>query len=124
MPGVIAVNAVNAETTETTSILSIQEKLKGLGETLLEQDGIAMIIITEDATWMAAEFNNFIWAAFTRTNPAKDIDGVDSYINNKHWGCKGPLIFDATIKKHHAPAVVKDNEVEKKVTELLSKYGY
>jgi len=118
MPGVIAVNEA------TASISSIQEKLKGLGENLLEKQGLAMIIITEDATWMAAEFNNFIWAAFTRTNPAKDIDGVDSYINNKHWGCKGPLIFDATIKKHHAPAVVKDTEVEKKVTELLSKYGY
>ena len=124
MPGVIAVNAVNTVNTETTSILTIQEKLKGLGENLLEKHGLAMIIITEDATWMAAEFNNFIWAAFTRTNPAKDMDGVDSYINNKHWGCKGPLIFDATIKKHHAPAVVKDNEVEKKVTAILSKYGY
>jgi 4-hydroxy-3-polyprenylbenzoate decarboxylase len=118
MPGVIAVNAAAA------SIHSIQEKLKGLGEALLEHDGVAMIIITEDATWMAAEFNNFVWAAFTRTNPSKDIEGVDSYINNKHWGCKGPLIFDATIKKHHAPAVVKDNEVEKKVTAILSKYGY
>ena len=118
MPGVIAVNAA------TTSISSIQEKLKGLGENLLEKEGVAMIIITEDATWMAAEFNNFIWATFTRTNPAKDIDGVDSYTINKHWGCKGPLILDATIKKHHAPAVVKDTEVEKKVTELLSKYGY
>ena len=118
MPGVIAVNAA------VVTIHSIQEKLKGLGETLLEQDGIAMIIITEDATWMAAEFNNFIWAAFTRTNPSKDMEGVDSYTNNKHWGCKGPLIFDATIKKHHAPAVVKDNEVEKKVTAILSKYGY
>ena len=118
MPGVIAVNAA------TATIHSIQEKLKGQGENLLEQDGIAMIIITEDATWMAAEFNNFIWAAFTRTNPSKDMEGVDSYINNKHWGCKGPLIFDATIKKHHAPAVVKDNELEKKVTAILSKYGY
>ena len=118
MPGVIAVNAA------TATIHSIQEKLKGQGETLLEQDGIAMIIITEDATWMAAEFNNFIWAAFTRTNPSKDIEGVDSYINNKHWGCKGPLIFDATIKKHHAPAVVKDNEVEKRVSAILSKYGF
>jgi 4-hydroxy-3-polyprenylbenzoate decarboxylase len=118
MPGVIAVNAA------VVTIHSIQEKLKGLGETLLEQDGIAMIIITEDATWMAAEFNNFIWAAFTRTNPSIDMEGVDSYTNNKHWGCKGPLIFDATIKKHHAPAVVKDNEVEKKVTAILSKYGY
>jgi 4-hydroxy-3-polyprenylbenzoate decarboxylase len=118
MPGVIAVNAGAA------TIHSIQEKLKGQGENLLEQDGIAMIIITEDASWMAAEFNNFIWAAFTRTNPSKDIEGVDSYINNKHWGCKGPLIFDATIKKHHAPAVVKDNEVEKKVSAILSKYGF
>jgi 4-hydroxy-3-polyprenylbenzoate decarboxylase len=118
MPGVIAVNAA------TATIHSIQEKLKGQGENLLEQDGIAMIIITEDATWMAAEFNNFIWAAFTRTNPSKDMEGVDSYINNKHWGCKGPLIFDATIKKHHAPAVVKDNEVEKKVSAILSKYGF
>ncbi|TRZ75348.1 MAG: UbiD family decarboxylase [Chitinophagaceae bacterium] len=118
MPGVIAVNAA------TTSIHSIQEKLMGKGEALLEQDGIAMIIITEDATWMAADFNNFIWAAFTRTNPSKDMEGVDSYINNKHWGCKGPLIFDATIKKHHAPAVVKDNEVEKKVSAILSKYGF
>jgi len=118
MPGVIAVNA------EAASINSVQEKLNGIGEDLLEKEGVAMIIITEDATWMAAEFNNFIWASFTRTNPAKDIDGVDSYINNKHWGCKGPLIMDATIKKHHAPAVVKDTEVDKKVTELLSKYGY
>ena len=124
MPGVIAVNAVNTVNTETTSILSIQEKLKGLGESLLEKEGVAMIIITEDATWMAADFNNFIWAAFTRTNPSKDMEGVDSYTNNKHWGCKGPIIFDATIKKHHAPAVVKDNEVEKKVTAILSKYGF
>ena len=118
MPGVIAVNAAS------TSIASIQEKLNGLGETLLEKEGVAMIIITEDASWMAAEFNNFIWAAFTRTNPSKDMEGVDSYTNNKHWGCKGPLIFDATIKKHHAPAVVKDNEVEKKVKAILSKYGF
>jgi 4-hydroxy-3-polyprenylbenzoate decarboxylase len=124
MPGVIAVNAVNALSAESTSINSIQDKLKGLGESLLEKEGVAMIIITEDAIWMAAEFTNFIWAAFTRTNPSKDIEGVDSYISNKHWGCKGPLIFDATIKKHHAPAVVKDTEVEKKVTAILSKYGF
>ncbi len=118
MPGVIALNA------NGISIASLQENLKGSGEMLLEKQGLTMIVITEDATWMAAEFNNFIWATFTRTNPAKDIDGLDSYTINKHWGCKGPLIFDATIKKHHAPAVVKDTEVEKKVTALLSKYGY
>ncbi len=118
MPGVIALNANNV------SIASLQEILKGSGEILLEKEGVAMLIITEDATWMAAEYNNFIWATFTRTNPAKDMEGVDSFISNKHWGCKGPLIFDATIKKHHSPAVVKDATVEKKVDTILAKYGY
>jgi len=118
MPGVIAINA------DKVSIVLLQEKLKGAGENLLEKEGVALLIITEDAFWMAQDFNNFIWATFTRTNPAKDIEGVDSYINNKHWGCKGPLILDATIKKHHAPAVVKDIEVEKRVDVILNKYGY
>ena len=40
MPGVIAVNAA------TTSISSIQEKLKGLGEDLLEKEGEASGIKT------------------------------------------------------------------------------
>ncbi len=118
MPGVIALDANNVSRT------SLQEKLKGSGEDLLEKEGVAMLIITEDAAWMASEFNNFIWATFTRTNPANDIEGVDSFIFNKHWGTKGPLILDATIKKHHAPAVVKDSAVEKKVDAILGKYGY
>ena len=118
MPGVIALNA------NAVSMQVIQDKLKGLGASLLETEGVAILIITEDANWMSAEFNNFIWATFTRTNPAKDMEGVDSFISNKHWGCKGPLIFDATIKKHHAPAVVKEVAVEKKVDTILEKYGY
>ncbi len=118
MPGVIALNA------NSVSIDLLQEKLKGAGENLLEKEGVALLIITEDASWMAQDFNNFIWATFTRTNPAKDIEGVDSYISNKHWGCKGPLILDATIKKHHAPAVIKDRDVEKRVDVILKKYGY
>ena len=118
MPGVIAVSA------EKETVYSIQEKLKGQGEDLLEKQGVTIIIITENPAWMAEDFNNFIWATFTRVNPANDIEGVDSGIQNKHWGCKGPLIFDATIKKHHAPAMEKNIEVEKRVTSLLKKYGY
>jgi hypothetical protein len=33
-------------------------------------------------------------------------------------------MIDATIKKHHAPPVVKDVEVEKRVDAILEKYGY
>jgi 4-hydroxy-3-polyprenylbenzoate decarboxylase len=118
MPGVIAMNA----TKMNTGLL--QTMLNGLGIELLEKEGLAMIVLTEDPAWMASNMQNFLWAAFTRANPSHDIDGIDAYVSNKHWGCKGPLIIDATIKKHHAPPVLKDAEVEKRVEVLLAKYGY
>ncbi|MFZ9417964.1 MAG: UbiD family decarboxylase [Sediminibacterium sp.] len=118
MPGVIAISA------ENNTISSVQEKLKGLGDELLNKEGVFMFVITEDAQWMAANIQNFLWAGFTRVNPSHDIDGVDAFVEHKHWGCKGPIIFDATIKKHHAPPVLKDAAVEKRVDALLANYGY
>ena len=118
MPGVIALNAHKMNTH------LLQTMLNGLGTELLETLGVAMLVLTEDAAWMASDMQNFLWAAFTRANPSHDIDGVDAFVSNKHWGCKGPLIIDATIKKHHAPPVVKDAAVEKRVDSILAKYGY
>jgi 4-hydroxy-3-polyprenylbenzoate decarboxylase len=118
MPGVIAMNA------SSYSTAALQNALEGQGAALLEQEGVVMIIRTEDSKWMASDINNFLWAAFTRTNPSHDIEAIDAYTVNKHWGAKGPLVFDATIKPHHAPPVLKDAAVEKKVDAILEKYGY
>jgi 4-hydroxy-3-polyprenylbenzoate decarboxylase len=118
MPGVVAVNAATFTTT------ALQNALIGQGEALLAQEGVVMLIRTEDPTWMASALNNFLWAAFTRTNPSHDIEAIDAFTVNKHWGAKGPLVFDATIKPHHAPPVLKDAAVEKRVDAILEKYGY
>ncbi len=118
LPGIIALDAALINSKQ------LQEKLKGQGATLLNELGVVMLIITEDTIWMGEQVNNFLWASFTRTNPSHDIEGVDSFIINKHWGCNGPLIFDATIKKHHAPPVVKNEEVEKRVDAILANYRY
>ena len=118
MPGVIAVNASAINTS------TLQSALLGQGEALLMQEGVVMMILTEDPKWMASDLNNFLWAAFTRTNPSHDIEAVDAFTTNKHWGAKGPLVFDATIKPHHAPPVLKDAAVEKRVDVILEKYGY
>jgi 4-hydroxy-3-polyprenylbenzoate decarboxylase len=118
MPGVVAVNAA------TYSTEALQKALEGQGAALLNQEGVVLIIRTEDPVWMASDLNNFLWAAFTRTNPSHDMDAIDAYTTHKHWAAKGPLVFDATIKPHHAPPVVKDPEVEKRVDAILEKYGY
>ena len=118
LPGIIAVDAALINTK------GLQEKLKGQGANLLNEQGVVMFILTENPTWMVEEINNFLWACFTRTNPSHDMEGVDSFIDQKHWGSNGPLIFDARIKKHHAPPVEKNAAIEKKVDVLLAKYGY
>ena len=82
-----------------------------------------VIVLCDDASFVSARLNNFLWVTFTRCNPSHDIHGIDSFVENKHWGCNGPLIFDARIKPHHAPVLEKDPATEKKIQRLFEKGG-
>lgn len=84
-------------------------------------EGIRLIIIADDAGFTSDTTDNLVWVAFTRSNPAYDIYGVNSFTVFKHWGCRGPLIIDARTKPHHAPALVKDAAVERRVDRLGEK---
>jgi len=86
-------------------------------------DSIPMIVVCNDSQFLTETLNNFLWAAFTRTNPSHDIYGVDSFVEFKHWGCRGALILDARIKPHHAPELIPDGKVMRKVDGLFSKGG-
>ena len=85
--------------------------------------GVAFIIICDDPEFVSKKLNNFLWVTFTRCNPSHDIYGVDSFTINKHWGCNGPLVFDARIKPHHAPVVEKDAATEKSIERVFEKGG-
>ncbi|MVZ61431.1 UbiD family decarboxylase [Sphingobacterium humi] len=89
----------------------------------MDWKGIACIVLADDAEFVAANVNNFVWVTFTRSNPAYDIYGIDSFNNFKHWGCYGPVIIDARGKPHHAPDLIKDPSVEKRVDQLGAKGG-
>ena len=80
-----------------------------------------LIIVCDNADFVSASLNNFLWVTFTRCNPSHDLYGIDSFTQNKHWGCHGPLVFDARIKPHHAPPVEKDTTVEKSIDRLFEK---
>lgn len=79
---------------------------------------IPLIIICDDSDFVSRSISNFLWVTFTRSNPSHDIYGVDSFMEHKHWGCKGSLVIDARIKPHHAPPLIKNPEIEKRVDEL------
>ncbi|KAF0216524.1 MAG: 3-octaprenyl-4-hydroxybenzoate carboxy-lyase [Geobacteraceae bacterium] len=77
-----------------------------------------LVVIVDDSEFVARTLNNFLWITFTRSNPAADIYGIGAFIRCKHWGCEGPLVIDARAKPHHAPPLVEDPKVEKRVDAL------
>lgn len=82
-----------------------------------------LIVLVDDSDFTARTLNNFLWAVFTRSNPATDIDGIESFTEQKHWGCRGSLVIDARGKPHHAPPLVESPEVTKKVDALATRGG-
>lgn len=122
LPGVLALQLSAFENYDVANneIEQLQQQLNQHQEELKE---FAMIIICDDALFLRAELNNFLWISFTRCNPSHDIYGVGSFTQNKHWGCTGPLIIDARIKPHHAPPLILDPKVEKRIDRLWEKGG-
>ncbi len=76
------------------------------------------IVVVDDSQFVGESLNNFLWATFTRANPADDIYGVDEFTSEKHWGCRGALVIDARIKPHHAPVLEEDPEITRRVDAL------
>jgi 4-hydroxy-3-polyprenylbenzoate decarboxylase len=88
-----------------------------------EVDGVPLIVVCDDAAFTAADVSNFVWVTFTRSNPSHDVYGVNSFIEHKHWGCRGPVIIDARSKPHHAPVLERDPGVERRVDRLGARGG-
>jgi 4-hydroxy-3-polyprenylbenzoate decarboxylase len=82
-----------------------------------------LIVIVDDSEFTARQLKNFLWVVFTRSNPASDIYGIGSFTEQKHWGCRGSLIIDARIKPHHAPPLIEDPDVTRRVDQLAASGG-
>jgi 4-hydroxy-3-polyprenylbenzoate decarboxylase len=82
-----------------------------------------LLVLVDDARFAAESLHNFLWVTFTRSNPAADLDGIESFTVDKHWGCRGPLVIDARIKPHHAPPLEPDPAVSRRVDQLAAPGG-
>ena len=82
-----------------------------------------LIVLCDDAAFAAKTENDLLWTAFTRSDPAADVTGVGAFCEDKHWGCRGPLVTDARRKPHHAPPLIEDPAVTARVDELCKRGG-
>lgn len=122
MPGVIALQT-KAFSNYPNTKLEIEDINFQLSTFNAQLNNFPLIVVCDNSDFLSETLNNFLWVTFTRCNPSHDIYGVDSFTENKHWGCNGPLLIDARIKPHHAPPVEKNADVEMKINRLFEKGG-
>ncbi|MFT4153922.1 UbiD family decarboxylase [Parafilimonas sp.] len=121
LPGIVCL-----QTKKFTDYTNAETEMQQLNEqlcntaTALQQT--PFIIVCDDASFMANSLHNFLWATFTRCNPAYDIYGINSFYSHKHWGCDA-VVLDARSKPHHAPVLEKDTVVEKNIERVFNKGG-
>lgn len=80
--------------------------------------GFPLIVLADDSRDASLNFSNFLWTTFSKSNPSHDVYGVESFIEFKHFGCKGSLIIDARTKPFHAPSLEADINIAEKVKKL------
>ncbi len=122
LPGVLAVTAPvwSVEAHETDPAMAIFCTAMASSAAL---DEFPLIVLADNAPFCAVSLTNFLWVTFTRSNPAADVAGIESFIDNKHWGCRGSLVIDARMKAHMAPPLEPDPQVSARVDRLFSKSG-
>jgi 4-hydroxy-3-polyprenylbenzoate decarboxylase len=122
LPGVIAVTGPACTLAKGIPDPALQELCDCL-QGVAGLEGFPLVVVCNDSRFLSAHLNNFLWVTFTRSDPAADIYGVGAFSASKHWGCTGPVVIDARVKPHHAPPLIEDPEVERRVDQLAAPGG-
>ncbi|MGD9636968.1 MAG: UbiD family decarboxylase [Pirellulales bacterium] len=119
LPGVLAIEAPNYDGRLRALDFNPQPTIRNPQS----DKSFRWLVVVDDSQFVAESLRNLLWVTFTRTNPAADVDGIDAFTVDKHWGCRGPLVIDARLKPHHAPPLVEDSEITRRVDTLAAPGG-
>jgi len=122
LPGILAVRGPTC----ATDRMAAEDQINSFCTALRKEDKInefPLIVIVDDSRELTHSLRNFLWITFTRSNPATDVYGIECFVEHKHWGCRGALVIDARSKPHHAPALVEDPDVCRRIDALAARGG-
>ncbi len=83
-----------------------------------------LVVLTDSTARAAASIRDFLWTAFTKTDPARDLFGAGAFVENRHYGFDGPIVLDARTKTFHAPELSEPPEVARRAEEILSRHPF
>jgi len=80
------------------------------------------LIILHDDINFARSTDKFLWATWTRFDPARDIYAAEYDVRNNHIGYIGPVVIDARMKPWYPKEVETDPATAKLVDSRWSEY--
>ena len=84
-------------------------------------DDWQVVVIHDDADF-AKSTEKFLWATWTRFNPATDIYAKEITVQNNHIGYKAPIVIDARMKPWYPKEVEPREDIVKLVDSRWSEY--
>ncbi|MCM3782356.1 UbiD family decarboxylase [Neobacillus mesonae] len=120
LPGIVAIEGPVFD-----NYADAAKQLQELSESIRMRGAMSecpMIVLCDDSSFLSESLDNFLWTTFTRSNPSHDMYGVNDNFAFKHWGCDN-VIIDARTKPHHAPPLILDPAVEKRIDQLFTSNG-
>ncbi|MBK7393351.1 MAG: UbiD family decarboxylase [Chloracidobacterium sp.] len=100
------------------------ENDKELGERLARSgkfDDWQVVVIHDDADY-AKSAEKFLWATWTRFDPASDIYAKELTVNNNHIGYTAPIVIDARMKPWYPKEVEPREDIVKLVDSRWGEY--
>jgi 4-hydroxy-3-polyprenylbenzoate decarboxylase len=122
LPGILAVRGPACRADGDGSDTTVARFAAGFDDTDPINE-FPLIVVVDDSEFVARSVENFLWTTFTRSDPASDVYGIASFTQRKHWGCRGSLVIDARAKPHHAPPLVEDPRITRRVDALAAAGG-
>ena len=122
LPGVLVVGGPPYQAGSNGADAAIDTILRGLRRRRADRR-FPLMVVVDDATSRPATLNNFLWVTFTRSNPAADVHGIESLHRAKTLGLSRPAGDRRALKPHHAPPLVEDPAVTRRVDALAAAGG-
>lgn len=80
------------------------------------------LVVLHDEAEFAKSEEKFLWATWTRFDPASDIYAKDAKLKNNHIGYESPIVIDARMKPWYPKTVEPRDEIVKLVDRRWKEY--
>ncbi|MGL4721689.1 MAG: UbiD family decarboxylase [Desulfovibrionaceae bacterium] len=121
--GIVLIEGEKNVSNRDEQSMDMKELVKYLSYREMGYEGVGLCVVVDDINFVMQSLENFLWVTFTRSHPSTDIYGMRERIENKHWACCNPLLIDARIKPFHAPPLLEDTNIERRVEECFATRG-